>query len=36
MADVIIRLASIESIVKFCWPELSIDASLYMTSVLSR
>jgi len=30
MADTIIRLASIESIVKICWPELSIDASLYM------
>ncbi len=36
MADVIIRLASIEFIVKVCWPKLSIDASLYMTSVLSR
>ncbi len=36
MADVIVRLASIESIVRICWPELSINASLYMTSVLSR
>ncbi len=36
MADVITRLASIESIVRMCWPELSIDASLYMSSVLSR
>ena len=36
MVDVAIRLASIELIVRICWPELSIHASLYISSVLRR